>query len=344
MKIAIIGAGIFGCTIAIELASLEQIERIDIFEKNDKILSEASVNNQHRYHLGYHYPRSAETVSQILKSNVFFNSFYASSIFDIKENIYFIAKEESNTDATKFAEVFSEHQIQSIKLPEYRNMVKIDKFEAGFLVQEKGIDTNVLSRIIIQKLQSLDKIRIHTNREIYNLEQVYEYDFIINCSYAALSISTKQNLKYEVCLLPIISSQYDERDIAFTVMDGRFPSLYPTNAKNLYSLSHVAKTPIFRTESYLEATRFRNELDQKQLFQYSMDILEASSEFYHFTDTKIQGNYISYKVKYREDKNDIRTSHVEYSNNIISVLQGKITTSVSVAKEISEYVTDYINR
>ena len=65
MKIAIIGGGIFGVTAAIILGSKHNVE---LFEKNDDILKSASGSNQFRVHRGYHYPRSPETVTGIIKS------------------------------------------------------------------------------------------------------------------------------------------------------------------------------------------------------------------------------------------------------------------------------------
>ena len=56
MKIAIIGAGWFGCLIADEL--IKKDYEVHIYEKEKKIFNNASGNNQNRLHLGFHYPRS----------------------------------------------------------------------------------------------------------------------------------------------------------------------------------------------------------------------------------------------------------------------------------------------
>ena len=63
MKIAIIGAGIFGVTTGLKLCS---DHKITIFEKNLDILTSASKANQLRLHRGYHYPRSPATVKALL--------------------------------------------------------------------------------------------------------------------------------------------------------------------------------------------------------------------------------------------------------------------------------------
>ena len=65
MKIAIIGAGWFGCHLASELKN--DGHSILLFEKEKDIFAGASGNNQNRLHLGYHYPRSYITREQSKK-------------------------------------------------------------------------------------------------------------------------------------------------------------------------------------------------------------------------------------------------------------------------------------
>ena len=61
MKICVIGAGWFGCHIATKL--IDEGHSVKIFEKNKKIFSNASGNNQNRLHQGFHYPRSRKTIN-----------------------------------------------------------------------------------------------------------------------------------------------------------------------------------------------------------------------------------------------------------------------------------------
>ena len=43
--------------------------QIDIFEKNTKLIQEAGSNNQHKLHLGFHYPRSMDTIKQVINGS-----------------------------------------------------------------------------------------------------------------------------------------------------------------------------------------------------------------------------------------------------------------------------------
>ena len=77
-KICIVGAGLFGCTIALVLSKAGYF--VDLYEKNPDIMSETSLKNQQRFHLGYHYPRSSKTISEIKSSFNIFTKFYGKRI------------------------------------------------------------------------------------------------------------------------------------------------------------------------------------------------------------------------------------------------------------------------
>ena len=88
MKIAIIGSGFFGLTLGLFLSKNHEVH---IFEKEKKILNGASAANQFRFHLGYHYPRSQKTVTEINKSKNLFTTYYGKKIFQKTLNYYLIA-------------------------------------------------------------------------------------------------------------------------------------------------------------------------------------------------------------------------------------------------------------
>ena len=58
-RIAIIGAGWYGCHIGLSLKHLGF--DVTIFEKENDVLTRASGNNQFRLHLGFHYARNYTT-------------------------------------------------------------------------------------------------------------------------------------------------------------------------------------------------------------------------------------------------------------------------------------------
>ena len=99
-NVAIIGCGIFGALTAIELS--KKGNKVTIYESLKKILNGASLNNQNRLHLGFHYPRSDITAQQCIKTFQDFKSEFKASINENFQNAYFIASKGSLTSAKKY--------------------------------------------------------------------------------------------------------------------------------------------------------------------------------------------------------------------------------------------------
>ena len=85
-NIAVIGAGIFGSTAAWYLS--KEGYNVNLFEKNDDIITQASYINQYRLHRGYHYPRSSETAQSSLAGEASFLEFYGDSIVNDVDRPY----------------------------------------------------------------------------------------------------------------------------------------------------------------------------------------------------------------------------------------------------------------
>ena len=107
-KIAIIGSGFFGVAIALILSKKHEI---DLYEKKKTILNGASKANQMRFHHGYHYPRSIETLNEVKKFNKAFIKFYGNDILGKTNNYYAVSKHESKTSYDKFIKFLNKYII-----------------------------------------------------------------------------------------------------------------------------------------------------------------------------------------------------------------------------------------
>ena len=93
IKIAIVGGGFYGCYLAKKISEkFEKKIEIQIFEKNKILINEAGKNNQYRLHLGFHYPRSTDTIKQTLKGSQVFKKEFKNFIKYPKKNIYLVHK------------------------------------------------------------------------------------------------------------------------------------------------------------------------------------------------------------------------------------------------------------
>ena len=92
-KVLVIGAGIHGITIAIELA--KKGDSVTVIEAKDGILNGTSGATHNRVHLGYHYPRSKETAIECIQGYHHFLSDYKDSLL-FPDFYYAIEKNDSN--------------------------------------------------------------------------------------------------------------------------------------------------------------------------------------------------------------------------------------------------------
>ena len=145
MKIAIIGAGFFGSTIALKLSKKHTVH---LFEKEKDILNGASRVNQFRFHMGFHYPRSQKTIKEIKSSYKLFINFYSNKVFGNTKNYYAVANKGSKTSFNKYLRVirrnYLNHKITSFKFPRTSKLI---------LTNEKVLDYLKFKKILKQKIK-----------------------------------------------------------------------------------------------------------------------------------------------------------------------------------------------
>ena len=99
-KVAVIGGGIFGLYSAVEL--LKTGYSVDIYEQGEYLGQGASKVNQARLHLGYHYPRSPETVIQSINGFYGFKERFSTAINNNFKQYYAIASDNSKTTPDEY--------------------------------------------------------------------------------------------------------------------------------------------------------------------------------------------------------------------------------------------------
>ena len=337
MKVMVIGGGLFGVHIANTIS--KQVEKVDIFEYSSELFSGASSNNQHRFHVGLHYPRSDETIQQIKSVMPSFYDEFGDCIFPIDKNIYLIEK-ESKTTATEFYRKFIDscNRYDKRPLSEY---VNFDKIDDCFLTCEKGLDLTKIKSKLTNKLSKHANVSV-----IFNCKEVEkhfkDYDLVANCSYWSANLTSDLKIKYELCALVRMEMQdWDFEQYSFTVMDGEFPSLYKTETPKIYTLSSVPNTPFFRTEDreLFKKTMvgIRKDFD---LTKVNEKIINHGKEYFKLGNVRYLDSYISPKIKLLDDTNDKRTSEMIVNGKFITLLQGKISTLSDVASKVSKAIDE----
>lgn len=331
MKIAIIGAGFYGCYLAKKLSNNHEVH---IFESKEKMCMAAIVNNQNRLHLGYHYPRSNETVLQIISSYNKFLEEFRDCVSFIPQNIYAVHK-DSNVDFEYYSNFFNSYNL------DHREVLKSDKiwdkiknpkdFQGAFYTSEGILDTNKLRLKVTEPIYSSKNIKISCNHKVDDNEVDIlrnEFDYVINCTYNDPYIgfeSPPVDVKKEHCLI-VVMKDSNYRDFGFAVMDGNFCSLYPIKG-DIFSLSSVVHTPFSK-----------NELSSFDVKENLEKIISDGERYFLFKERKIVDYYFGTKTKIKNDLNDERETLVLKEGNLLSVLIGKISTIFYSIDEVEKEI------
>lgn len=311
-RVCIIGAGWYGCHAARFLRSRGCDVRI---LDREGIFAGASSKNQNRLHLGYHYPRSPETIRECQTGYVKFIDEYGSCVVPFPKNLYFIHK-DSKTPIQTFRDMYSDYAEQHIPF------VTHDLETSLFVVKETCIDNVLAKKRMEDELSPLVQICESPVVEVTaNRIQVngVDYDYVLNCTnnqYAP--IPTPFTPIYEtVCTL--LYHIACEETTAYTVMDGPFFSIFPYDSeKQLYTVTHVLHSVISKGPTLSnptidsESIRRAIESEMFHVFPHLKGICEYS------------GYFTSKKTKYDYETDD-RSLRWFQSGRYFSFSGGKIT-------------------
>lgn len=345
-KIAIIGGGFYGCYIANKLKDKFKSKiNIHIFEKNNKLILEAGKNNQYKLHIGYHYPRSLQTIKQTINGSKKFKKEFKRFIFYPKKNIYLIHK-NSLVGAKRYYKIYKKFNLKikefDIKklyfLKNQNDFEKAYQIEEGvikfeqlnnFLIKRVERNCNVYKRKNIKYIDSSKGILKDSNNKCYS-----KYDYIINCSYTNPNMGLKKifKLKYELAGMLKIKNPFKEK-IGISIMDGQFVTLYPRN--DYYSsLSSVKYTPIKKFKSLNNLYKFQKKFDVRK--NKTIGLIKKDIKKYFNTKLKIKNFSLitAPKTKIYNDTKDQRPSLIRKNKKTFSILAGKIDVAPIVFEKI----------
>lgn len=348
MRIAIVGAGFYGCYISRAIhKEWGDDASVDVFERESRPMRRAATNNQARLHLGFHYPRSPETVRQTVEGYHDFKKEFAQCVDFPSQNIYAVHREGLvGFDCyLKAMDAFSlPYQICGEEVRRYfRDPSEV---EGAIRVDEGVIDLRKLDAMILASMRTdircstrVESIDSEAGTLVANGSLEGPYDFIINTTYVdpnlGLSVSNHFDLKYEIAAMIEMEAPFGQ-DVALTIMDGPFVSLYPCG-QALATLSSVVHTPFMRfdTVEEFEALWPDAEMHANQagvfdkILKHGEEMLSIDRGF-----LRCRRLLLAPKAKLREDVDASRISSVRKQGRLISVLCGKLDAVHAVANEV----------
>ena len=264
----VIGGGFYGSAIAIYLAKTRGLKRVIILEREDKLLTRASYNNQARVHNGYHYPRSFTTA---FRSRINLPRFVQNWPYAVKQDfvkLYAIASRNSKVTSKQFVrfcnEIGAKIRPADIAL---KRLFEPRLIEDVYLVEEYAFNTSRLADWAIKELKDAG-VEIHYSTRALDISrsQLGEFlivsaqsklldtssitcQFVFNCTYSGLNQftgdfpGTQTSLKQEITEIALVQAPDVLKEVGVTVMDGPFFSMMPFPARGLHTLSHVRYTP-----------------------------------------------------------------------------------------------------
>lgn len=266
MRIAVIGAGWFGCHLACHL--LRAGHAVTVYER-DGVFAGASGNNQDRVHLGFHYPRSYRTRLEIAMCHDRFVAEYPTVA--VADNIYAVAH-DSGLDAQTYLIVCGSAGLYyGYAEPAEYGLCGVER---AIRVGERVVDTAAVARRFRNTLAShlrREEVRIIVRGDDAPRVNDAPYDAVLNCT----------NLRLADAYLPVYYEAAMILEVAgpaahpsFTVMDGAFPTLLATAVPGRYTVSHVTHTAVAKCDTFAAARGALERVDWKARAGLFLDELE----------------------------------------------------------------------
>jgi len=341
-NITIVGAGVFGCTAAIELS--KRGHKVTLYEKHNEIFSETSSINQYRVHRGYHYPRSLDTALRCKKTSINFVKAFRQAILSNKSDIehyYAIAEKNSLTSPTQYIEFLNTVGLDYEIVPNILNTSLTVK------VNEDLFDPYLLKEIIKKRLKSSNvKIKLGVKA---SYKELSKKDAAVVATYSGLNDwnDEPELFQYELIEKPIFRLPKKYQNKSIVIMDGPFMCIDPFGDSGNHVMGNVVHAIHSTNIGYSPSTPpgfemlLNNGVIKKPKITNVAAFIDSATHFFpDIKDAVHLGSMYTFRtVKPNLEKSDARPTLVELINsNTVSMFSGKICTCLEAAKEAANLI------
>ncbi len=358
-RIAVIGAGIFGCAVALELAHAGFA--VTLFERRAEILTGATRNNLNRVHLGFHYPRHFGTARQSATGFKPFVESFEDAVLGGFPNAYFVAEEGSLTTSADYLAFCHRLGVPFEIIEPGAFDTEVLGCEAGIRCAEPVYDPDRLARLLAARIAEAPALTLVRGAAIAAIEprgeghdlrlddgaEAGRFDAVVNCAYADINRLTGQlglalaAQQFEYTVVAVIEA--DLPRLGFAVMDGPFTSLLPDADSGRFLLYDVEHSVVARMVDTMPDPSWREPregpfaaLDREALFARMRN---AGARFVPALDRARLVGFLEgpRMVLAGHDDDDARPSQVrDYGGGYLTVFSGKVDHAVTVAAEVRE--------
>ena len=328
MKIAVVGAGVFGCVAAIDL--FRNISKdVTLFDCDSEIMSRASKINQYRLHRGYHYPRSIETALQAKQGFESFKQRFGECCTDYGiDHWYGLANDSITSD--QYIDFMDRVGLKYEYVDPSVSIFNPNAVSAAFKVNEQTLIFDSFRDRIWQELFHTDvKVKLSRRFEPYQLDN---YDLVINATYANLNylLPESEQIDYqfelvEKCVIDVV------RPMSGVVLDGDYMCIDPVNFIGWCQVGHVkhaihdVQVGKFFNFPTLAPIQSKQDLILNEFGKY----FKAPKHDYYTS------RYVVRTVLPSREHDDARPTYItKHNDKLYSIFSGKIDTVVDISNEL----------
>jgi hypothetical protein len=341
-KIAIVGGGVFGSTLALDLDRAGLL--VTLYERRDALLLEGSLANQYRLHRGFHYPRSPETIVATKAASIEFERRFPKCVLKGYKNMFAVASEGSKTDAGNYLEIMRRSLLDFVQIPTPDFLQGVD---LCVVTEENLYDPQKLQQqITLEIIQSEIDLRLSTE---FDWGMAGAFDAIILCTYGANDIILRAGgfnscMKYRVQVVekPVVELPSRLRKQSLVIMDGPFCSMDPVGDGTYSVVGHVDEANHYTKEGcdYVEPETYellsycRANADQVTRFEQMQRAVSLFIPEFQRAE-RVRSLWAVRVVPGNVTDTDERPTLVNrHSDTVFSVFSGKVSSCVTVFEKL----------
>jgi hypothetical protein len=334
VKAAVVGGGIFGCIIAVDLARAGA--KVSLYEKRDNVLLGASRANQGRLHAGFHYPRSVATARDVAEAAPVFATRFPTTLRQARH--YYLVAKDSRVNAEKYLAFCDEMQLSYWETT--NPLVRRDSVDAVIATDmEAFIDFHRLRTALRVQLRAC-RIDMHLGAFVSPDILAKTFDWVIDATYGRHMAA---GLTYELTEVALIRLGAHYAGQSFVVMDGPYCSLDPMPGTDMHMLYDVVHSVHYSSDEYMITPSYADAVDQGVQYVKATRVNSMERTAREFLRAIGMPEYCGSLYTMRAvpsdvDDTDERPTVVTRDGQIIRVLSGKICTSAVVGETVRQVI------
>jgi len=338
VRAAVVGAGIYGATIAVDLARAGHT--VDLFERHRDLLHGATRSNQARLHSGFHYPRSMGTALAAKADAARFAARFPNAVNRRNSHYYAIASQGSLTSPDDYL-AFCE------RLDAGARVVAVPSLLAGVEVCV-SVPEAIINVVAVreQLRRELRQAGVRFRRDLQVDPETLDHDLVVVATYGR---GWPWPLRWEVCEVALVNAGARYGFRSFVVLDGPFCSLDPLADRAGHALYHVDATVRAANVGLAPRVpeRLAHLLDRGPVPAPHSNLgvmLDGARRFFrHLDDPAYLGSLFTVRAVLPDvDATDERPTLYHRDGRLLHVLAGKIDGAPAAAERVAAMAAEMV--